>query len=196
MTIVENLSADSEIMEREFDYGLVRYENLAPGDWLTQRGEPARKWRRPYLINDQEVTSPSQLAGCLDKPALTRWIERESVIGAVHAERAGELHSVPEEDWPERVRFLRLGASAKRDAGAERGTIVHEALHTLAVDGRVPDPAIVADYARPWLQGAMLAWEALDVRSVLDAESIRPQLACHRGDPEHYACVTSRPEAP
>ena len=161
-----------EVVEREFDYGIVRYENFGPGQWLTARGEPAKKPRRRYLINGVEVTSPSALAGCLDKPALTRWIERESVIGAVHAERAGELDGIPEHDWPYKVTSIRLGASAKRDQGAERGTIVHEALHTLAVEGRVPDPATVADYARPWLQGAVLAWEALDVLKVVEAEQI------------------------
>lgn len=169
---VDQLSPESEIVEREFPYGTVRFENLAAGDWLTSRGEPAKKPRRRYLINGLEVTSPSQLAGCLDKPALTRWIERESVIGAVKAERAGELAGVPEEDWPWRVQSIRLGASAKRDQGAERGTIVHQALHSLAVDGRVPDPAMVADYARRWLQGAILAWEALGITRVIEAEQI------------------------
>lgn len=170
--IAIDLVADSEIVERDFDFGTVRFESLAAGDWLTQRGEPSRKPRRRYLIDAREVPSPSQLTGNLDKPALQRWIERESVIGAVHAERAGELHGVPEEDWPWRVQSLRLGASAKRDQGAERGTVVHEALHTLATQRCVPDPAMVADYARPWLQGAVLAWQALKIKRVVEAEQI------------------------
>jgi hypothetical protein len=161
-----------EIIEREFADFTVRFENCGIGQWLTAKGEPAKKPRRRYLIDGVEVCSPSQLAGCLDKPALTRWIERESVIGAVYAERAGELYGVPEQDWPWRVQSIRLGASAKRDQGAERGTVVHEALHTLAVKGRVPDPMMVADYARPWLQAAVLAWQALDVRKVIEAETI------------------------
>jgi hypothetical protein len=162
----------SEVVEREFDYGTIRFENLAPGDWRTKSGSLARSWRRRYLLNEREVVSPSQLVGNLDKPALVRWIERESVRGAVYAERTGELEGVPEEDWTKRVFSLRMGASAKRDEGAMRGTAVHEALHQLATTGSAPNPADVADFARPWLAGAVKAWETLKVEEVVEAEQI------------------------
>lgn len=166
--------------------GVLRFEDYAAGQWLTQKGEPAKKARRRYLLDDVELDGVSSIVGTLSKEALQIWIETQATIGAVQAERMGELAGVPQEDWCKRVKFLGLGASAKRDEGADRGTVIHQALHTLAVEGRAPNPSEFPGVARPWLQGAVAAWLALNPSEVVCAEEI----VCH---PEHrYA---GRPDA-
>jgi len=158
--------------------GTLTFEDYPAGTWLTKAGNPAKTQRRRYLLDGQELDAVSSIVGTLDKPALTRWIETQATIGAVQAERLGELAGVPEEDWSRRVRSLGLGASAKRDEGADRGTVIHDALHTLATESRAPNPAEFPALARPWLKGAIRAWLALDPSEVVMAEEI----VCH---PEH-----------
>ncbi len=164
-----------QTITRTFDFGTLKFEDYAAGTWLTKAGAPGKTARRHYLLDGEEVYSVSSIVGCLDKPALVRWIEDQATRGAVQAERLGELAGVPEEDWCRRVRSLNLGASAKRDEGADRGTIVHDALHTLAVEGRAPNPADVPGIARPWVRGAVAAWLSLGDGDVIAAEEI----VCH-----------------
>lgn len=157
--------------------GTVRFENYGPGQWATKKGEPGKTSRRRYLLDDDELDSVSSIVGTLDKPALMYWIEDQATRGAVQAERLGELEDVPEEDWARRVKFLGLGASAKRDMGADRGTVIHAAMHGLT-EGRVQNPADFPGTARPWLQGAQRAWLTLNPEKVIASEEI----VCH---PEH-----------
>lgn len=172
--------------------GEIVFENYGPGQWLTQRGTPAKITRRRYLLDGEPVDSVSQIADTLRKKALERWIEDQATRGAVHAERMGELAGVPEEDWSRRVRALNLGASAKRDEGADRGTIVHDALHGLT-RGIVPNPADVPALARPWLQGAMRAWIALGTGDTVISEEIvaHPELR-YAGRPDLVRYVQGR----
>ena len=150
-------------IEREIPgVGLLTFEDYPIGGWMTKRGEPAKIARRRYLLDGVELDSVSSIVGALDKPALMIWIEQQATLGAVQAERLGELLDVPEEDWVKRVKSLGMGASAKRDEGADRGTIIHAAFHSLATTGSPPNPAEFPALARPWLRGAVGAWFAMD----------------------------------
>lgn len=172
------LLAGGEVVERDFPtVGHVRFENFAPGQWMTKAGNPAKIARRRYLFTpldgeQTEVESVSWFADSLRKRQLEIWIETQATIGAVKAERLGELDGVPEEDWKERVRSLGLGASARKEQGADRGEIIHDAMHKLAVEGVAPNPADVPGIARPWVQAAMRAWLTLGVDETLEAECI------------------------
>lgn len=183
----------SEIVVRELPgLGTLRFENLAPGEWLTKKGEPAKTARRRYLFNGEEVDGVSSIVGALDKPALLRWIEDQATRGAVHAERMGELAGLPEWEWKDRVRFLNLGASAKRDEGADRGTAVHEAFHSLATTGDAPNPADYPAIARPWLQGAIRAWMAMDPEPITSEEIVCHPEMLYAGRPDLIARVAGR----
>lgn len=187
------VSPTGERVERVIDgVGTIVFENYAAGEWMTKKGEPAKKARRRYLLDGEEVDSVSSIVATLDKPALRRWIEDQATRGAVQAERLGELADVYEEDWVNRVKLLGLGASAKRDEGADRGLVIHSAFHKLGVDGTAPNPADFSAIARPWVQAAMRAWLALSPE-MLEAESIicNPMLR-YGGRPDLVAKVDGK----
>lgn len=192
MTIVSDprLLPGGETIEREIEgVGTLRFENYGPGQWLTAQGDPAKNSRRRYLLDGDELDGVSSIVGALDKPALRFWIEDQATRGAVQAERLGELDDVPEEDWAKRVKSLGLGASAKRDEGADRGTAIHAAFHTLACDGRAPDPASFSAITRPWVQGAMRAWLAMAPEPVASEEIVCNQVHLYAGRPDLLAKV-------
>lgn len=178
VTVTHN-DLGGEIVEREIPgLGVLRFENFGPGQWHTQAGTVAKKARRRYLLNEDELDAVSTFCRCLDKPALTKpggWIERTATVGAVQAERMGELRGVPEEDWHWRVRGLGLGPSAKKQQGADRGTILHSVFEALAEGKPVPNPSEFPALALPWLRGAVRAWHALGVTEVVAAET----MVCH-----------------
>lgn len=163
--------------------GVLKFEDYPAGSWLTQKGEPAKKARRRYLLGETEMTADTELdavssiGDTLSKAALLRWIEDQATRGAVTAERLGELQDVHEDDWMERVKALGLGASAKKEMGADRGSAVHVAAHTLATEGKPPNPSTYMPEWRPWLQGMTRAWLALEPE-IIEAEAI----VCY---PEH-----------
>jgi PD-(D/E)XK nuclease superfamily len=164
----------SEEIERDIPgVGLLRFENFGPGEWQTQKGQPAKTSRRRYLLDGAELDSVSSIVATLDKPALLRWVEKEATLGAVRAEREGELEDVHPDDWVRRVHSLGFGASAKKEEGADRGKVIHEAFEMFAA-GRVPNPADFPDAAFKWMKGAMRAWIALDPVMV-ESE----QIICH-----------------
>ena len=164
-----------ELVECTIDgLGELRFENFGPGEWLTQKGEPAKKSRRRYLLNGDEVDSVSSIVGTLDKPGLYPWHEDHGARGGVEAERMGELVGVPPEEIIKRVRFLGLGATAARDDGADRGTAIHSAFHTLATTGIAPKLSDFPVAWRGWVKGAARAWMALDPEP-LDSEF----MVCH-----------------
>ena len=103
------------------------------------------------------VPSVTGILKVLDRPALARWIEDQATRGAVHAERLGELAGVHEDDWLTRVRSLDLGASAKREAGADRGTAVHRVLEFWAREQEVPNLSDFDASVRGYVQG-LCAW--------------------------------------
>lgn len=180
MTIIvpNGVTPTGERLERVLDgVGTLVFENYGPGEWVTKAGAPAKTSRRRYLLDDDELDSVSSIVGTLDKPALLYWIEDQATRGAVLAERLGELEDVYEEDWMGRVKTLGLGASAKRDEGADRGTAIHAAFHTLATEGRAPNPASFPEVAQPWVQGAVCAWLAMQPKLIASEE-----IVCH---PDH-----------
>lgn len=170
----------------------LTYMDLPPGAWLTKAGEPAKKAKRGYTLDGEPVESVSRIADQLRKEALEMWLEREAAAGAVQAHLMGELEGCASADIYKRVRALGLGPAARREEAADRGSIVHAALHTLATTGVAPNPSQVPVTARPWLQGAMRAWIALDVAEVVEAEQPianpvhlyagRPDLVVRTGD--------------
>lgn len=158
--------------------GELRFEDFDKGQWYTKAGTIAKTARRRYLLNGDELDAVSDFCRVLDKPALTKpggWIERNAAIGAVQAERMGELHGVPEEEWCWRARMLGLGPTAKKEEGADRGKILHSVFEALANGEPVPDPNDVPALARPWLQGAIGAWLTLSVTEIVAAET----MVCH-----------------
>lgn len=163
------------VLETEHPCGVLRFEELNAGDWLTLKGEPARKGRRNYFLNGECLPfSVSGIVDVLSKPALYAWHEDRGIRGGVRAERLGELADVPIEDWAGRVRSLDLGADAERDEAAGRGDDVHGWLHTLATTGKPPDPSSIPPHRLGWYRGAMRVWLALNP-TVIETEF----LVCH-----------------
>lgn len=172
--------------------GVLAFENYGPGEWMTKKGEPAKKSRRRYLLSDDELDSVSSIVDTLSKPALYNWYEDHGARGAVQAERMGELVDVPPEEIVKRIRLLGLGASAMRDEGADRGHAIHAAFHRLAVDGKVPNPADFPGIARPWVQGAMRAWLAMAPKMIAAEEIVcHPELG-YGGRPDLLATVDGK----
>lgn len=168
-----------EVVERMIPgLGELRFENFDKGQWRTKSGSLAKTARRRYLLNGDPLDAVSDFCRVLDKPALTKpggWIERNAAIGAVQAERMGELHGVPQDEWCWRARGLGLGPTAKKEEGADRGKILHSVFESLANGEPTPDPAEFPAIARPWLRGAINAWLALGVTEIVAAET----MVCH-----------------
>ena len=110
---------------------------------------------RYALIEDDErrtVPSVTGILGILDKPNLRRWYGKEDSIAVLEMERAGELVGVPSEQAIYIARDRGLGAEGKRDAGAERGTAVHDALERFCTDGTVPALGDYSEAVRGYVQ--------------------------------------------
>ena len=103
----------------------------------------SHRWWINELIDGKTVRTPllsvTTALRVLDKPALMRWAEGCGAEGAVKLERMGELEGVRAEDAIERVRMFDMGMEAKRNAGANRGTLVHSVLETYGREGRPPN---------------------------------------------------------
>lgn len=182
-----------ERVERVIDgIGTVTFENYGPGEWMTKKGDPAKIAKRRYLLDGEEIDSVSSIVGTLDKPALLYWYEDQTARGAVQAERMGELVDVPEEDYAKRIKALGLGASAKRDEGADRGNAIHAAFHKLATEGKAPNPAEFPALARPWVQGALCAWLAMDPELIASEEIVCNPVYLYGGRPDLVAMVDGK----
>lgn len=183
-----DLIVDGEIVERHIEgVGTLRFEELGPGEWLTKKGEPAKKDRRSYTVDGDEFISVSSITNTLEKPALYAWYEDHGARGGAEAQRRGELDGLEGHDIIRRVRVLELGADKQRDEAAERGKAIHAAFETLATTGDAPK---LADYPaewHPWVKGAASAWLLMDPEPE-EAEQIvcnptyryagRPDLVC------------------
>lgn len=178
-----------ERIVREIDgVGTLTFDDFVAGQWLTKKGEPAKISKRRYALDDRELDSVSSVVDTLRAWALEDWIERQATIGAARAMQLGKLRGVPEEEWRDQVKALGLGASAKRDEGADRGKAIHAVFEALALGRPAPNPAEFPALARPWLRGALLAWLALGVTESVAVEEIvcnpehgyagRPDLVC------------------
>jgi hypothetical protein len=103
--------------------------------------EYREKSHRYWLLQESKRRSVPSVTGAtkvLDKVALIPWAERMGAEGALRLERDGQLHGVQVEDAIYRVRELDEGAEAIRNAGAKRGTAIHDALRIYCQDGYPP----------------------------------------------------------
>ncbi len=119
----------------------VEYRDASHRYWLHHDGQ-----RTPAI----SVTSALKV---LDKPALLAWAEAAGAAGAARLAAMGELEHVPADEAINIVRLHKLGMDAKRDAGADRGTAVHDALEFFAREQAVPDLADFPAEVRGYVQG-------------------------------------------
>ncbi|MGH3609954.1 MAG: hypothetical protein ACRDRD_17985 [Pseudonocardiaceae bacterium] len=103
------------------------------------------------------AVSVTSVLKVLDKPALLAWAEACGAAGAAQLAAAGELDGVLPSEAIDRVRLHKLGMDAKRDAGADRGTAVHNVLELWAREHEVPDLADFPAEVRGYVQG-LCAW--------------------------------------
>lgn len=174
-TVTTTNELGGTIVTAEHPAGVLVFEDFGVGQWLTQKGEPAKKPRRRYLLDGEEMDSVSSIVGTLDKPALIHWAEDHGARGGAAAQAMGELDGVPEDEIIDRVRLLGLGASAKRDEGADRGNAVHAAAEGLARYGLLPDPSLQPAAYQPYMQGFARAWLELGITPT-EIE----QMVCHK----------------
>lgn len=119
----------------------VEYRDKSHRYWLHHAGE-----RVPAV----SVTSVLKV---LDKPALLQWAEDCGAAGAATLAAMGELVDVPLSDVGGLVRLHKLGMDAKRDAGAQRGTITHRVSEHWVRSGAVPNLDDFAPEHRGFVQG-------------------------------------------
>lgn len=128
-----------------YDGFSVEYRDASHRYWIHQNGERT------------DAVSVTSVLKVLDKPALLSWAERCGAEGAAILARQGELDHVPLEDTVDRVRLFKLGMDAKRDAGAERGSIVHAVLEKYSKAGAIPDITDFDPAHRGYVQ-ALCGW--------------------------------------
>jgi len=111
--------------------------------------------RYAIVENDVRTAVPSVtgVLKVLDKPALLMWAERAGAEGAAMLARQGELDGVPIEETIQRVRLFNLGMDAKRQEGADRGTLVHRVLEVWSTEGTVPSLGDFEPELRGYVQG-------------------------------------------
>lgn len=146
MTVYDTAYAERDGSEfQQYEGVTVEYRDASHRYWLHHDGA-----RVPVV----SVTSALKV---LDKPALLQWAEDAGAAGAAALAAMGELDGVPLSEVGERVRLHGLGKDAKRDQGADRGTIVHRVLECWARERAIPDLADFASEHRGYVQG-LAAW--------------------------------------
>lgn len=133
----------------EYDGFAVEYRDASHRYWIVEGTD-----RRPAI-------SVTRALKVLDKPALISWAERVGVEGALRLERSEGLTypdggSVPISEAIYVVRSTGNGADAKRDAGALRGTAIHDALRTYYELGTVPNVGDFPEEVRGYVQAVCL----------------------------------------
>jgi hypothetical protein len=150
MTLEREGSRFTEYTDQGFS---VEFREASHRYWIHELrdGKPVRT---PAIA----VTSALKV---LEKPALMGWAEACGAEGAARLAQMGELDGVPPGEAIDRVRAYGFGMDAKRDAGAERGTLVHsvlEAYHRTGVPPNITDyPVEVRGYVQG-LCGWLLDW--------------------------------------
>jgi hypothetical protein len=109
------------------------------------------------LMERNPVISVTSALSILDKPALRSWYGRMDAEAVLSLERDGELTGVPTDQAIFVTRQRGYGAEAKRDAGATRGTAVHEALRAYVQEGTIPTLEGLSDEVRGYVQ-ALSSW--------------------------------------
>jgi hypothetical protein len=123
------------------------------GDLTVEFREASHRY---WLHRDGERTSAISVTTALkvvDKPALVKWAERMGAEAAVELERAGQLNGIAPSDVLGVIRSHGMGAEAKRDAGADRGNAIHEALRLYCSQGTVPNVGDFPEQVRGYVQG-------------------------------------------
>jgi hypothetical protein len=159
------LVVDGEVFEREIaGVGLLRFEDLGPGEWLTQRGEPAKVGRRRYLLDGEELLSVSRITDTLGKQgALVPWAERVSIEGTVRAIQSGMLDpAIDPRHAAAVVQAKHLGAEGVRDEAAQRGKAIHTVFYDYVMTGEFPKREDWHGDHWPWAQGAARVLLALN----------------------------------
>jgi hypothetical protein len=136
----------------EYDGFTVEYRDKAHRYWglIPPAHDGATGFRAPWV-------SVTTVLGILDKPALRRWFGTQDATAVLQLEREGKLQGVDTEQAVHIMRERGLGAEAKRDAGASRGTAVHDALAAYCESGKIPRLADYSDEVRGYVQG-VAAW--------------------------------------
>lgn len=187
----------AEYIERHIPgIGTLTFLNAEPSQWLTQKGEPAKKAKREYALLPYRSSEPvvmdavSSVLGVLDKYALRAWYERNGSAGTVVAFRRGLVTAeTPVEDVYALVKEHDLGADAVKREAADRGTAIHAVFEALAKGEEAPDPADFPEQARPWLRGAMAAWRVLDPEPVEVEQIVCSPVDGYAGRPDLVARV-------
>jgi hypothetical protein len=128
---------------QDYDGFRVEYRDASHRYWIHQ----------PLLSNRESAVSVTSVLGLLDKPALRKWYGAQDATAVLELEREGDLIGIPSDKAIYVARQKGVGAEAKRDAGASRGTAVHDALRAYCEDGTVPALGDFPESVRGYVQG-------------------------------------------
>src|SRR5439155_895565 len=111
-----------------------------------------------HINNERQpwVSVTSALA-IVDKPALRKWFGNQDATAVLDLERKGELVGIPTDQAIHVTRQRGLGAEAQRDAGAQRGTALHQALQVYCEKATVPRLSDFEPHVRGYVQG-LCSW--------------------------------------
>jgi len=140
---------DSEFFRFDEQGFVLEYRDASHRYWLHELVE-GKSSRTPM----QSVTGVLRV---LDKPALLAWAEACGAEGALRLERMGELEGISFEKAIWKVRDLGMGMEAKRDAAADRGTLVHRVLEHYGRTGEPPEISEFEFPVRGYVQG-LCSW--------------------------------------
>lgn len=130
---------------QEYERFTVEFRQASHRYWIHEGG------RRAPAVS---VTSALRV---LDKPSLLKWAESCGAEGAALLAGRGELAEVHPSQAIDVVRINGLGMDAKRDAGADRGTAVHQVLELWAREEVVPNLGDFPAEVRGYVQG-LCSW--------------------------------------
>jgi hypothetical protein len=140
-----------------YEHVTVEYRDASHRYWLHTEGS-----RAPAI----SVTSALKV---LSKDALLKWAEAAGAEGAARLAALGELKHIPPSEAINLVRLHKLGMDAKRDAGADRGTAVHQVLEFWAREHTIPDLDDFPGEVRGYVQG-LCSWLLLTQPKPLSVE--------------------------
>ena len=115
------------------------------------------KSHRYFILKDEQripAISVTSALSILDKPALRKWYGNMDATAVLSLERDGQLTGIPTDQAIYVARQRGYGAEARRDAGAARGTAVHEALRTYCETGHPPLLGGFNDETKGYVQAA------------------------------------------
>lgn len=124
-----------------------------PGFTVEFRESSHRYWLMADGKRTPAVSVTSALK-VLDRPALLYWAERCGAEGAINLDRSGGIpEDEPLENVLQLVRSHGFGMDAKRDAGADRGTAIHNVLELYVTEGQIAKASEFDPSVRGYVQG-------------------------------------------